>query len=67
MITIARNLHNKLLPLIRYHCSYKNALINATPKKEAENRLTLKENIWRTPDPTHLVHFSLSRNQPKLI
>ena len=42
MLTTARNLYNKLLPFIKYHSSYKNALINATPKKEAEQRFALK-------------------------
>jgi hypothetical protein len=58
MITIARNLYSKLIPFLKYNFTHKNSLINATPTKYADQRVALKENIWRTPDPTHLVPTS---------
>lgn len=67
MITTVRTLQSKLLPLLRYHASHKNSLINATPTKYADQRVALKENNWKIPDPTHLVHTKLSRNQHKPI
>lgn len=67
MITTAKKLHIRLLPFIRCDFSTKNSLINATPAKYVDQRVALKNNIWRTPDPTHLVHTPLSRNPLKLI
>jgi hypothetical protein len=65
MLTIARNLHNKFLPFLRFNFSHKNSLINATPSQYEDQRVALKENIWRTPDPTHKVHHIQLRNQWK--
>lgn len=46
--------------------SHKNSLVNATPSKFVEQRASLKDNNWLTPDPTHKVSFRRSRDPLKL-
>lgn len=67
MITIARQLSRTLAKAPVYLFSYKNSLVNSTPAEYQEKRVELKDNIWRTPDPTHLVQTILIRNRYKLI
>lgn len=67
MITIARNLSKTLKVSPIYLFSYKNSLVNNTPVEYQEKRVELKENIWRTPDASHLVTIFLLRNRNKLI
>lgn len=55
MLSIAKNINKRLAILLTAPFSHKNSLINATPQEYVDQRTALKNNIWRKPDPTHLV------------
>lgn len=66
MITITKNISKRLTTLALFNMSHKNSLINETPASYSEQRVALKDNIWRTPDPSYQVIVSTTRNQHKL-
>lgn len=61
MLTIAKNVNRRLTALILSSFSSKNQPINQAPAEFIEKRVALQNNIWRTPDPTHLVTLKISQ------
>lgn len=67
MITIARNINKKITLVALAQFSHKNSLINQAPASFNEQRVELKQNVWRNPDPSYQVQSFQQRNRPKPI
>lgn len=55
------------LARVAFPFSIKNSLINTPPESMENERIILKQNIWRTPDLTYKVYDSRSRNRKRPI